>query len=188
MGETNPKELIANELGKETPDWRLIEKLTRQEIAHDPDNVRFSVDAAHIQRLGVELVGKKDTALSELIKNAYDADGTKVRLQFHDCSASGGNLVISDDGQGMTIEMIRNSWMRISTDAKLEQPVSPVYKRRRAGRKGIGRFAVQRLARQLELCTKPSGEPFGFSVTFDWDDEFLAGRDLNEVFNRLQRF
>ena len=188
MGKTNPKELIASELAKETPDWRLIEKLTRQEIAHDPENVRFSVDAGHIQRLGVELVGKKDTALSELIKNAYDADGTNVQLQFHDCSAPGGSLVISDDGSGMTIEVIRDSWMRISTDAKLEQPVSPVYKRRRAGRKGIGRFAVQRLARRLELRTKPSGEPFGFLVTFNWDDEFLIGRDLNEVFSRLRRF
>lgn len=38
------------------------------------ENIGFTVDAALIMRLGYELVGKAETAVSELIKNAYDAD------------------------------------------------------------------------------------------------------------------
>ncbi|MBS3668116.1 sensor histidine kinase [Vreelandella boliviensis] len=188
MQKTSSKDLIALELQKESPDWRLVESLSRVEVSQDPTNVRFSVDAGHIQRLGVELVGKKDTALSELIKNAFDADATEVNLNFQDSNIAGGTLIISDNGSGMTMDVIRNSWMRISTDEKAEYPLSPFYNRRRAGRKGIGRFAVQRLAKSLELRTSTSGEPYGYSVFFDWDEEFTAGRDLNDIFNQVQTF
>ena len=40
--------------------------------------LHFSTDAGIIARLGRELVGKQETALTELIKNAYDADATNV--------------------------------------------------------------------------------------------------------------
>lgn len=186
MSKPTAKEMIEKELQKEVPDWRLVESLSRDEVEQDDTSIRFSVDAGHIQRLGVELVGKKDTALSELIKNAFDADATDVDLSFHDSLAKGGTLTISDDGSGMSLDVIRNSWMRISTDIKAETPFSPKFERRRAGRKGIGRFAVQRLAKKLELITFPEGEANGYLVSFNWDDEFVSGRDLNEVFNQVQ--
>ncbi|AZV76949.1 GHKL domain-containing protein [Parasedimentitalea marina] len=185
MSKPTARELIEEELQKETPDWRLVESLSREEVSQDEENVRFSVDAGHIQRLGVELVGKKDTALSELIKNAFDADATEVNLNFKKSQAKGGTLIISDNGSGMSLETIRNSWMRISTDSKAETPFSPKYQRRRAGRKGIGRFAVQRLAKRLEFSTYPEGDSKGYLVTFNWDEEFRPGLDLNEVFNQV---
>ncbi|MGZ3215092.1 sensor histidine kinase [Paracoccus sp. T5] len=188
MTNQNAKNQIERELQKDNPDWRLVESLSRGEVSQDPTNVRFSVDAGHIQRLGVELVGKKDTALSELIKNAFDADATEVNLNFEKSHWVGGSLTISDNGSGMTLDVIRNSWMRISTDSKAEQPLSPRYNRRRAGRKGIGRFAVQRLAKRLELRTSPIGEPHGYSVFFNWDQEFTSGKDLNDIFNSVQKF
>lgn len=188
MNNPTAKDLIEQELRKASPDWRIIENLSRGEVSQDPAKVRFSVDAGHIQRLGVELVGKKDTALSELIKNAFDADATEVDLNFENSSAVGGTLTISDNGSGMTLDVIRNSWMRISTDTKAEQPLSPRYNRRRAGRKGIGRFAVQRIAKKLELRTSPAGEAHGYSVFFDWDEDFTSGKDLSDIFNNVHKF
>jgi signal transduction histidine kinase len=182
------KTAIEEELKKATPDWHLIEQWSRARVESDPDNVRFTVDAGHIQRLGAELVGKQDTALSELIKNAYDADATKVTLTFTDYQQPGGTLVIEDDGSGMQDEVIRSSWMRISTASKVEQPLSPIYRRVRAGRKGIGRFSVQRLGKWLYLETRPRGSTTGFRVRFSWDEEFRPGRDLNEVFSQIERF
>jgi hypothetical protein len=61
---------IAAEASKESPDYALIERLSGELVDLNPDRVRFSVDAGHIQRLGFELVAKQDTALSELIKNS----------------------------------------------------------------------------------------------------------------------
>jgi hypothetical protein len=48
-------------------------------VREDPTSLSFSVDAGLIDRLGRELVGRAETALSELVKNAYDADATKVK-------------------------------------------------------------------------------------------------------------
>ncbi|WP_370171234.1 ATP-binding protein [Sphingobium abikonense] len=126
------KTAIEEELKKASPDWHRIEQWSRARVESDPDNVRFTVDAGHIQRLGAELVGKQDTALSELIKNAYDADATKVVLTFTDYQQPGGTLVIEDDGSGMQDDVIRSSWMRISTASKVDQPLSPIYRRVRA--------------------------------------------------------
>lgn len=182
------KTAIEDELKKASPDWHRIEQWSRTRVESDPDNVRFTVDAGHIQRLGAELVGKQDTALSELIKNAYDADATKVDLTFTDYQQPGGTLVIEDDGSGMQDDIIRLSWMRISTASKVDQPLSPIYRRIRAGRKGIGRFSVQRLGKWLYLETRPRGSTTGFRVRFSWDKEFRPGRDLNEVFSQIERF
>lgn len=182
------KQVIAEQLAKESPDWLAIEEATRRVVEADAQSVRFTVDAGHIQRLGAELVGKQDTALSELIKNAYDADATKVTLNFSGRGAPGGTLVITDDGSGMTDDVIRNSWMRISTASKVEQPLSALFRRVRAGRKGIGRFSVQRLGKELILETRPLGETTGYRVKFNWDAEFVAGRDLNQVFSHIDRF
>lgn len=188
MAEKTIRELIETELQKPAPDWAFIETTSRGQVDSDPNTVRFTVDAGHIQRLGAELVGKQDTALSELIKNAFDADATSVTLTFSNQDQPGGSLTIADDGSGMDDEIIRSSWMRISTPAKVDQPLSPLYRRVRAGRKGIGRFSVQRLGRRLRLETRPRGLDFGFRVFFNWDEEFRPGRDLHDVFSRIERF
>ena len=176
------------ELKKQRPDWRVIEAASRGIVDTDPDSVRFSVDAAHVQRLGEQLVSKQETALSELIKNAYDADATAVSLSFSDHHQAGGTLVISDNGNGMTEDTVRSTWMTISTNAKESEPLSPRFERVRAGRKGIGRFSVQRLGKRLVFTTKPAGSTSGVRVVFNWDDSFRSGVSLNDVFSSIERF
>jgi signal transduction histidine kinase len=179
---------ISDELKKTAPDWRIIEAASRAAVDNDPDAIRFSVDAAHIQRLGEQLVSKQETALSELIKNAYDADATQVTLTFTRHAQAGGALRIDDNGSGMTEAIIRSSWMRISTNHKEDEPRSPVFRRTRAGRKGIGRFSVQRLGQRLNFTSKPAGESVGYRVRFDWDEAFRPGVALSDVFSRIERF
>jgi len=188
MQNTELRNIIQAELEKDEPDWHRIEHASRQVVDSDPDFIRFSVDAAHIQRLGEELVAKQETALSELIKNAFDADASKVTLTFEKRAGLGGALTIEDDGSGMTEDVIRDAWMRISTAAKANEPTSPRFGRVRAGRKGIGRFAVQRLGRQLLLVSKPAGSPLGYRVNFDWERDFQPGRNLQDIFSGVERF
>lgn len=179
---------IIDELNKDIPDWQLIERITRMEVDSNPNSVRFSVDAGHIQRLGLELVAKQETALAELIKNAYDADATNITVNFTGHDKPHGTLTIEDNGSGMTFDVVRDAWMRLSTAHKQAQPLSPLFNRVRAGRKGIGRFAVQRLGKNLLMETEVAGHNQGLRVYFDWDGRFNAGRDLNDIFSDVEEY
>ena len=76
------KSFLIRELQSNTPNIAQIQELTSQLSNLDENTVGFSVDAGIIDRLGRELVAKHETAVSELVKNAYDADATKVDLIF----------------------------------------------------------------------------------------------------------
>lgn len=157
-----------------------------EEISHaDPNTVRFSTDATIVSRLGRELVAKQETALAELVKNAYDADATKVTLTFRDAYEALGTLEIADNGHGMTRDDLISAFMRLSTDEKLRNPTSPMYGRDRAGEKGIGRFAAERLGRKLILTTRPYRANKALRVVIDWD-QFAAGREISSVGNTIR--
>lgn len=49
----------------------------------------FSVDSSVIERLGRELVARQETAVSELVKNEYDADASLATLSFIDVDFDG---------------------------------------------------------------------------------------------------
>ena len=164
---------IRDELTKtleDTPsDYQKIQDLTAKLLEFDKHNVRFSIDAGVIHRLGEELVARHETALSELVKNSYDADAAVVNLYFKDTEIKGGTLTIEDFGNGMSRGELVKGFMRISSTGKVHEPVSPVHKRKRAGRKGIGRFATQRLGRHLTIITEKQSEDHAFQVNIDWD-------------------
>lgn len=145
MEEEKIRSSLAKILAEEPNNYSKILELSSKLASFDQDNVRFSVDAGVIDRLGTELVARQETAVSELVKNSYDADAKKVTLKFEDSDSIGGTLFIEDDGLGMTKGQLINGFMRISSTDKLRNPLSERYNRKRAGQKGIGRFAVQRL-------------------------------------------
>lgn len=145
----------------------------------------FRVDARHIRQLGRELVADRVTAVSELIKNAYDADASDVTVVFsrNSRAAKGGHLTITDDGSGMTLEDLREKWMVVSTASKTADAISPLYARTRAGQKGIGRFATESLGSRLVLSATIAGSSERVIVEFDWFRGYEAGLALGEVLN-----
>ena len=161
-------------------DYGQLVILTNELAKFDNENVRFSVDAGIISRLGEELVGKRDTAVAELIKNAYDADATEVDVIFQNAWSAGGTLIIDDNGLGMTREQLIDGFMRLSSADKIHNPVSPLFKRIRAGRKGIGRFAAQRLGKYLTIITQTKDEDTALKVEIRWD-AFESDKDLNAI-------
>jgi HSP90 family molecular chaperone len=165
-------------------DYDRLVKLTSEMAKQDPNNVRFAVDAGIISRLGRELVAKQETAVAELVKNAYDADATKVELVFSNTDFPGGSLTVTDNGTGMDRQELVDGFMRLSSTTKVREPVSRVYKRIRAGRKGIGRFAAQRLGNQLTIITQTLDADKALKVEIDWS-QFQPDRDLATVSNSL---
>jgi signal transduction histidine kinase len=145
---------------------------------------RFSIDSSLLFQLGEQLVAKPSIALAELVKNAYDADATKVTVTMEHVAKPGGTMLIEDDGHGMTFEELRDGWMRIATTHKRANPVSRLYRRPLSGAKGIGRFAARRLGGKLTLqstaCRLDGGKEV-IVASFDWMSSFLPGQTLGDI-------
>ncbi len=179
------KARLTEEIQKESSDNTIILSLSNEIAKLDENQIRFSVDAGIINRLGKELVGRHETAVSELVKNAYDADAIEVKLIFEDAWQPNGKLYIEDNGVGMTREQLINGFMRLSSSEKIHNPISERYNRTRAGKKGIGRFATQRLGNKLTIITQTLEAESAIRITINWD-EFATDKDLLSITNQIE--
>lgn len=170
---------------KDSTNYSRVLELSTELSKLDEENVRFSIDAGIIDRLGKELVARHETAVSELVKNSYDADAKRVKLTFIDSSEIGGIIVINDDGIGMTKEQLVNGFMRLASSDKIHYPFSPIYNRKRAGKKGIGRFAAQRLGKKLTITTQTEDSEQALEVTINWEN-FKNDKDLMFIDNKVE--
>lgn len=179
------KENLAKSLDADDVDFDQVLRLSNEIVKFDQSKVRFSTDAGIIDRLGKELVGRQETAVSELVKNAYDADATITTLTFINFQSKGGTLIVNDNGAGMTREELISGFMRLSSGDKIENPYSRKYNRKRAGRKGIGRFAAQRLGKKLTIITQSEKSEKTLRVEIDWT-KFTTNAELSSVSSILQ--
>jgi len=140
--------------------------------------LRFRTGAAMLTRLGSEQLKDEITAVIELVKNSYDADATTVRVELRE-SDEGHMLRIEDNGTGMTEDDLHLKWAFLATENKVSQDRSPLFRRRRLGQKGVGRFAAEKLGRQLILRTRVADQSSILRVKFNWD-ELSGERDLAE--------
>lgn len=137
---------------------------------------QFTVDTHLFRELGELLVGRDSTALIELVKNAYDADATKVTVYGRNLQNEDGFIVITDNGTGMTPCLFQDGFLRIASRSKgSTSRHSKRFERRYTGSKGIGRLAAHKLARQLTIRSTPDLEIYGLSeggvdATIDWDE------------------
>lgn len=143
--------------------------------------VSFTVDVHLLAELGERLVGKPAIALGELIKNAYDADASTVTVRFR-----GDSITVVDNGHGMSMDQLRDGFLRVGTAMKIRERFSP-NGRRMTGSKGVGRLAAQMLGRSLTLETRADAEEAELlRLEFNWDDK-IEGTDLTEFTAQLER-
>ena len=108
-----------------------------------------------IHTIGSDLIGDSYAALVELVKNSYDADASKVEINFNFSIVDQDDsiiITISDNGHGMSYDTIINKWLVPATDNKLKRKASPKG-RLFLGRKGIGRFAASILGQEMTLTS-----------------------------------
>ena len=138
----------------------------------------FTIDAELLKELGQRLVGKPHIALAELVKNSYDADATEVTIKF---LPNADRIEIIDNGHGMTFEEFKNFWMRIGTTHKKEKRQSKNLERPMTGSKGVGRLAVQFLARSLTIQTVSEDKSRKWlKAQVDWE-KAMKVKELTEV-------
>ena len=126
-----------------------------------------------LQLLGDQLIRDPHIAVFELLKNSYDADATDVTVTLKDIEREDkASIIIEDDGSGMAFDTVLNVWLEPGTDYRARQRSqgqrSPRHGRLPMGEKGIGRFAVHKLGRDVELVTRTEGKN-EVVVELDWD-------------------
>ena len=133
----------------------------------------FRPRARLLQILGDQLIGSPRLAVFELVKNAYDADADTVTVTLKDIDSPDRTIVVEDDGEGMSLETIRDIWLVPAHDHRGNQRKS-LQRTKKArlplGEKGVGRFAVHKLGDRIELVTKTKDSD-ECVVTIDWDTQ-----------------
>ena len=141
----------------------------------------FSVAARVAMQLGRESISNSMIAITELVKNAYDADATHVSIRFHGLDTANALLIISDDGCGMSEEVLRNQWMVVGTAGKKLAPRSPVKNRTLTGEKGLGRLGLDRLCKIACISTFVENQDYGLELVVDWSKYEGTEQRLEEV-------
>lgn len=151
------------------------------------ETLKFRVSSALKSIIGKDLISDEYIAIFELVKNAYDADASRVDIYFENIyseNVSEGIIKITDNGKGMSYDDIKNKWLFVAYSAKKEKVEDENYRdkihvnRQFAGAKGIGRFSCDKLGRYLELETKRKNED-GHLLLTDWK---LFESDSSEEF------
>ena len=155
----------------------------------------FKPRARIIKIIGQELISNDVIALVELIKNSYDADAFEIDVILNDILTDSGEIVVKDNGCGMSYEKIINVWLEPATPDKksnAERTYSSCYLRRLLGEKGIGRFAVHRLGDKIELVTRARTDcnnsllNYETKVEIDWTD-FTEDKYLDDIPVKVER-
>ncbi|MEA1961896.1 MAG: ATP-binding protein [Bacillota bacterium] len=142
----------------------------------------FRPRARLMRAFGDELISNENVAVIELVKNAYDADATAVVIKFEGpLESDKGSMEVIDNGNGMSMQTILNTWLEPATINRIKNPRSERYNRRVLGKKGIGRFAVSRLSRSLSLFTRMKDAPKETSIYIDWSQFEDVDKYLDEI-------
>ncbi|WP_179888887.1 ATP-binding protein [Bacillus cereus] len=170
--------------------------------------MHFSINSRVLEHLGKDLITSNEIAITELIKNAYDAHAKNVKLHLIEdllenklekniapispemltiikeyLNNDKRIIILEDDGDGMTYEELEQGFFTIGTDIKKKQKNSLEYKNDRLplGEKGIGRLAAQRLSKMLFIETTNINSNKTNVVRVNWADFINKGANLEQI-------
>lgn len=149
---------------------RLFQHRVRPISQPPSEQLSFRPRARLLQLLGDQLIGTPRLAVFELVKNAYDADAEEVKVVIDGIASGSPSITVTDDGDGMSPDTVRDIWLVPAHDHKEIQ--RRAMRRTRLnrlplGEKGVGRFAVHKLGDHIELVTRAAGEQ-EVVVVIDW--------------------
>ena len=136
----------------------------------------FKPRARLLLQLGDQLIKNENIAVVELVKNSYDADAKMCQVILRNIdSKENSEIIIQDDGVGMTPEIVEQIWLEPGADFKdlvlqKQLPLELEYRAKRTpiGEKGIGRFGVHKLGDSILMITKSKDSDMEVVVSIDW--------------------
>ena len=129
----------------------------------------FDSDGRLFKHIGRNQIDSETIALIEIVKNSYDADATEVLIMFDNVHKHNGEIIVTDNGHGMTYEQFKDYWMCPGTAHKEKERTSPIFGRTMLGRKGMGRFGTDKIGAKVVVKSKSRNEQFSFAATIDAD-------------------
>ena len=143
-------------------------------MTNQNSTLSFRVSAGLKNIIGRDLISDKYIAIFELVKNSYDAGAYEVDISFVTTDAGQNQIIISDNGCGMTYTDIVEKWLFVAylekkTQNRKKTSFRDEIKREVAGAKGVGRFSCDRLGALLTLITKTETETSANKVEVNWN-------------------
>ncbi|MFD7159425.1 TIGR02391 family protein [Kribbella sp. NPDC059898] len=127
-------------------------------------------DPLTIEHLGYKMYSHLPNALAELIANAYDADATDVQVVLLD-DEHGRSVTVRDNGHGMNLGDLREKYLRIGRNRRVEgEGRSESGRRAVAGKKGLGKLALFGIGETILLTTKRRGASENLHVALSWNE------------------
>lgn len=132
---------------------------------NDPNKreYKINIDPRILELLGPSLYTNIYFVLAELIANAYDANASNVYI-----IQKADRIIVEDDGTGMSyekgdIEKYLN--VAVETRTSSEDSYTVDRKRKRMGRKGVGKLAALSVSENVQVMTSRNNEKSGFILS-----------------------
>ena len=132
---------------------------------------KMNIDPRILELLGPNLYTNIYYVLAELIANAYDADAKNVYIIDNT-----SNITIEDDGHGMSYDNGDvEKFLHIAAVSRTndEDSVTSVLRRKKMGRKGVGKLAALSVSENVQVKTIRGGEKSGFIMSRHPQGDYL---------------
>ncbi len=134
---------------------------------HD-SKYRMTISLNVLNHMGLNLYSNVPAVIAEVIANAWDADATHVDVDF---DLKNKAITVTDNGCGMKLDDVNNKYLYVGyqkrppTSSPDNEYLTPEYKRRPIGRKGIGKLSLFSIANKIRVYTRASNsQPEAFLV------------------------
>ena len=147
---------------------------------------------ALVEQLGAQMYPSATATVAELISNAWDADARNVwvSIPFEQSWDESDEIVVIDDGHGMTREQAQQRYLMVGRKRRLEDNGKTDGGRLVHGRKGIGKLAAFGTAKVLDCYTVRDEQVTSFRLDYDDIRRHGAGADCpvaEDIDGRLLR-
>ncbi len=119
-----------------------------------------------IDLLGQQMYGGPVPSVAELVANAWDADATKVEIEFPETIDENSEVIVRDYGNGMSFDELNKYYLHIGYERRKERGERTENGRLVMGRKGIGKLAGFGIAEDLVLKSVKAGRLVQFTLNY----------------------
>ena len=126
------------------------------------EKYEIKLDRRVLKQLGSQLYGDTPSVIAELVANSYDADAHNVWITI---DTQNNNVIVEDDGKGMSADDINNSFLNIGYDKRSDDGLTALG-RKIMGRKGIGKLATFSLTNVVKVLSMKNAKKAGCILDF----------------------